>query len=50
MSNGRKSPVIDAELSEYLVEKNLNLSASTDLKVSIIGVIMGSFQRPLIRR
>ena len=33
--NARKSPIIDAELSEYLVEKDLNLSASTDLKASL---------------
>ena len=35
--NARKSPIIDAELSEYLAEKHLNLSASTDLQASIIG-------------
>ena len=35
--NARKSPIIDAELSEYLAEKDLNLSASTDLKVSLNG-------------
>ena len=35
--NARKSPIIDAELSEYLAEKDLNLSASTDLKASVIG-------------
>ena len=33
--NARKSPVIDSELSEYLAEKDLNLSASTDLKASV---------------
>ena len=33
----RKSPIIDAELSEYLATKNLNLSASTDLQVSVAG-------------
>lgn len=33
--NARKSPIIDVELSEYLAEKELNLSASTDLKASI---------------
>ena len=33
--NARKSPIIDAELSEYLAEKELNLSASTDLRASI---------------
>ena len=35
--NARKSPIIDAELSEYLAEKNLNLSASTDLEASVQG-------------
>ena len=35
--NVRKSPIIDAELSEYLAAKNLGLSASTDLEASIIG-------------
>lgn len=33
--NERKSPIIDAELSEYLAEKDLNLSASTDLQSSV---------------
>jgi UDPglucose 6-dehydrogenase len=33
--NARKSPVIDAELSEYLVEKDLNLVANTDLTVAV---------------
>ena len=35
--NARKSPILDAELSEYLAEKELNLSASTDLKASLNG-------------
>ena len=35
--NVRKSPIIDAELSEYLAEKDLNLSACTDLEASITG-------------
>ena len=35
--NARQSPIIDAELSEYLAEKDLNLSASADLKFSIKG-------------
>lgn len=35
--NARKSPIIDAELSEYLAEKDLNLSANTDLTASITG-------------
>ena len=35
--NARTSPIIDAELSEYLAEKSLNLSASTDLTSSLNG-------------
>ncbi|MDA9781112.1 nucleotide sugar dehydrogenase [Amylibacter sp.] len=35
--NARKSPFIDAELSKYLSERELNLSASTDLKSSVVG-------------
>jgi UDPglucose 6-dehydrogenase len=35
--NARKSPIIDPELSQYLAEKDLNLTASTDLKVSLNG-------------
>ena len=35
--NARKSPIIDAELSKYLSEKDLNLSASIDLKASLNG-------------
>ena len=35
--NARESPINDAELSEYLAEKDLNLSASTDLKASLNG-------------
>ena len=35
--NTRKSPITDTELSEYLAEKVLQLSASTDLKNSVIG-------------
>lgn len=35
--NARKSPIIDTELSEYLAGKDLNLSASTDLNVSVQG-------------
>ena len=35
--NARTSPIIDTELSQYLTEKDLNLSASTDLKSSIGG-------------
>lgn len=35
--NARKSPIIDPELSEYLTEKHLNLSANTDLKSSVKG-------------
>lgn len=33
--NARTSPIIDAELSEYLAEKDLNLSSTTDLQSSI---------------
>ena len=33
--NARTSPIIDAELSKYLAEKELNLSASTDLQSSV---------------
>ena len=35
--NARKSPIIDAELSKYLVEQDLDLSASTNLKASLNG-------------
>jgi UDPglucose 6-dehydrogenase len=35
--NARKSPIIDAELSEYLANRDLNLSANTDLKASVHG-------------
>ena len=35
--NARQSPIIDAELSEYLAGKDLNLSAGTDLKKSLNG-------------
>ena len=35
--NARKSPIMDAELSEYLSEKDLKLFASTDLKASVEG-------------
>ena len=33
--NTRQAPIVDAKLSEYLAKKELNLSASTDLKGSI---------------
>ena len=33
--NARKSPIIDAELSQYLANKNLNLLATTDLQTSV---------------
>ena len=35
--NARRAPIIDAELSEYLAEKELNLSASVDLRGSLAG-------------
>ncbi len=33
--NAKRSPVVDAEMSKYMAEKDLNLSASTDLKSSV---------------
>ena len=33
--NNRKSPIIDPELSQFLADKQLNLSASTDLNASV---------------
>ena len=35
--NERQSPIVDAELSQYLAKKDLNFSASTDLDVSVEG-------------
>jgi UDPglucose 6-dehydrogenase len=35
--NMRKSPIIDVELSQYFAEKDLDLSASVDLKTSVVG-------------
>ena len=35
--NACKSPIIDAEISEYLAERQLNFKASTDLKSSLDG-------------
>jgi UDPglucose 6-dehydrogenase len=35
--NARQSPIVDAELTQYLAQKDLNLFASTDLKVSAEG-------------
>ncbi|MDB4830968.1 nucleotide sugar dehydrogenase [Paracoccaceae bacterium] len=35
--NAGKSPIVDAELSQYLAEKDLSLSASGDLKASVRG-------------
>jgi UDPglucose 6-dehydrogenase len=35
--NVRQSPIVDKELSEYFAEKDLNLSANTDLKTSVRG-------------
>jgi UDPglucose 6-dehydrogenase len=34
--NARKSPIIDAELSDYLANRDLNLSASSDLEASAV--------------
>ena len=39
--NARVSPIIDVELSEYLAEKDLAISASTDLKASVRGADWG---------
>ena len=35
--NNRKSPIIDQELSQYLANKQLHLSASTNLSASVVG-------------
>lgn len=35
--NARKSPIFDPEISEYLAEKELKLSASVDFKASVSG-------------
>ena len=35
--NARQSPIVDEELSNFLDKKDLNLSASTDLEVSLKG-------------
>lgn len=35
--NVKKSPIFDAELSKYLVERELNFHATTDLKASVPG-------------
>jgi UDPglucose 6-dehydrogenase len=35
--NARRSPIIDSELSEYLAKKDLNLTATTDLKKAVVG-------------
>ena len=34
--NLKKSPIIDSELSDYLLNRDLNLSASTDLTTSVV--------------
>ena len=35
--NARKSPIIDAELSQYLAEKDLDLYACLDLQAAVLG-------------
>jgi UDPglucose 6-dehydrogenase len=35
--NAKKSTIIDPEISEYLSQKDLNISASTDIRASIFG-------------
>ena len=37
--NSKQSPIIDIELSKYLEEKDLDLSATTDLNAAIVGMI-----------
>jgi len=47
--NARKSPIIAAELSEYLAEKDLNLSASMDLTPRGIRTHLG-LNKPIYER
>lgn len=35
--NARRLPIVDVVMSRYLAEKNLNLTASTDLRTSVLG-------------
>ena len=35
--NDRRSPIVDADLSDYLKREDLNISASTDLAAAVIG-------------
>jgi len=35
--NLRQCPILDSDLSQYLSQKDLNISASTDLKSSVVG-------------
>ena len=35
--NQRKSPIRDSELSDFLANRSLNLTASNDLEVSVLG-------------
>ena len=35
--NARQSPIIDADISQFLVERDLNFSVSTDLEASVEG-------------
>ena len=46
--NSRKSPIIDQELSQYLANKQLNLSASTDLNASVKDADYVIISTPLI--
>ena len=34
--NKKVSPIVDPDLSQFLIEKNLDLKASTDLKSSVV--------------
>ena len=38
--NNRQSPIVDAEAEDFLQNKNLNLTATTDLKSAVEGANM----------
>ena len=48
--NARQSLILDTELSEYLARKDLNLSASTDLKASLNGAAYVIVSTPMKTR
>ena len=35
--NAKRSPIVDSEISKYIVKEELNLSASLDLNCSVVG-------------